>query len=321
MEEHVANRRQFLWGSGKDDPESISNTPEEEAEIHARFDDLDGVVAQEIHEAHAVADQQRIQALEGSLREALADIAARACAGEAIGQEELDALPMPPNNHFLIGRMPESVRGPGCPGSIFMSLGMDLAAGRRPTTDEIDSIAGERARGDDSLRAARDRDEQRSASDDFARASREEADEKAAIAAQDESMFEQMRMDYVLNLKQLAENACDSPDAISDYDAYSLGGLLSYAPAFAPAEAQVSAEMSGCAKSVFDRVVELAQAHRLGGLSVAFVRQLGQYYTPAPDPVTPDPAPAPQPARYNPPPRPRPCHWVTVSLSGRKECW
>jgi hypothetical protein len=123
-------------------------------ENESGFDDIHAIVNEKIRQAREIAGRQereaRIQeenrASDEKLRETLADIAVRICEGGAVGEDELDALPIQNHSRFLTGIMPSSVVGAGCPHMIFMTMGLDLAHGRRPSVEEVESLARDRER-------------------------------------------------------------------------------------------------------------------------------------------------------------------------------
>jgi hypothetical protein len=124
--------------------------------------------------------------------------------------------------------------------------------------------------------------------DDGAARNRQQEQERELAAATlrgGAEIAQQRSWQLAQDLRTLSLDACKSPQSIADSD---VAGVKEIETAINyQYEDRLSAEMSGCEKGVFDRIVELARSRRLGsGLTPDFVRMLGAYYAP-PKPRTP----------------------------------
>lgn len=73
------------------------------------------------------------------LKQALRDIALRACTGGEIASAELYALPAPSNAAFLDGPLPEGLSFGNCAGKLYFRLGLKLVHGESVSLDDVAS--------------------------------------------------------------------------------------------------------------------------------------------------------------------------------------
>lgn len=216
------------------------------------------------------------QAKDDALRAALADIAVRFCSGDgSVDQATLDALPIQNHDRFLNGKMPEAVAAAGCPRKIFMSLGIDLATGRRPTMGEIESA-------DIELPAAGVRPSQ------FPELKPATPPSQIPAAAALPPILPKLR--------QLAIDFCDSPGSVSDarlqsFAAYAqdIGGQY-WPENYQPGQNG----LSSCADEVLRRLILVGRSGRWW--SNGLTRETLQSFVPQPPPFAAPPLP-PRPYR------------------------